>query len=97
MPVAALVALSLAVLSLAAAGIVWQLTELVWARRLAVRRKVLVALHSGQAITGVLWTRRDRFLVLKHAQLLEPGAEPTRMDGDVIVERSEVSYVQVAG
>lgn len=92
----ALVVISLGVLFVAA-GIVWHFIELVWARRLQVRRKVLVALHTGQAIQGVLWTRRNNFLVLKDAQLLEPGAQPTRMDGDVIVERDQVLYVQVAG
>jgi hypothetical protein len=92
----ALVVIALGVLFLCA-GIVWHFTELVWGRRLQVRRKVLVALNTGQAITGVLWTRRAQFLVIKDAQLLEPGVEPTRMDGDVIVERDQVTYVQVAG
>lgn len=96
MDAVALVVISLGVLFVAA-GIGWHLTERLWARRLMVRRKVLVALHTGQAVTGVLWARRDRFLVLKDAELLEPGAEPTRMDGDVIVERDQVTYVQVAG
>lgn len=96
MQVAALVVISLGVLFVAA-GIVWHFTELVWARRLVVRRKVLVALRTGQAVTGLLWTRRNRFLVLKDAQLLEPGVEPTRMDGDVIIEREQVLYTQVAG
>lgn len=66
-------------------------------RRTAVRRKVIVNLLSGEAFSGVLWARRGPLLVLRNAELLEQGASPTPVDGEVVVERSRVSWVQVAG
>lgn len=80
-----------------AAGVLVHLIDVVWAKRLMVRRRVLVSLRSGNAVTGVLWVRRGRSLVLRAAQLLEPGAEPSPMDGDVVLDRDQIEFVQVAG
>lgn len=93
---AVFVVLCLGVLVIAA-GVVVHIVDVVWARRLMVRRRVLVNLRSGSAITGLLWVRRGRTLVLKSAELLEQGAAPVVMDGDVIVDRDQVEYVQAAG
>lgn len=89
-----LVVLALGVLAIAA-GVVWHAIDTVWTRRLMVRRQVLVSLSSGRAFTGLLWARRGRQLVLKSAQLLEPGAQAVTVDGDVVVDRGQVEYVQV--
>jgi hypothetical protein len=75
----------------------WHAFETVWSRRLMLRRRVLVSLTSGRAVTGVMWTRRGRLLVLKDAQLHEQGADPAGMDGDVVIDRDLVEYVQAAG
>lgn len=64
-------------------------------RALVLRRRVLVNLKSGNAIGGVLWTRSRRYLVLKGAELLESGRAPVAVDGEVLVERSNVDFVQV--
>lgn len=94
---AELVVLSLGMLALVAA-VALHVFDRVWARRLMVRRRVVVNLvDGGRAIAGVLWIRRAGFLVLRDAALLEPGAEPVPMDGDVFVERDRVSFVQAAG
>jgi hypothetical protein len=87
----------LVVLAILAAAIIWHTVDVMWSRRLMVRRRVLVNLRSGRAVTGTLWVRRGRLLVLKSAQLLEPGAEPVSMDGDVILDRDQVDFVQAAG
>ncbi len=91
-----LVVLSIGVLVIAA-GVVVHIVDTVWARRLIVRRRVLVNLRSGRAVTGTLWARRGRTLILKSAELLEPGAPPVAMDGDVILDRDQVEFVQAAG
>lgn len=80
-----------------AAGVVVHLFDQVWQRRLMVRRRVLVQLRSGRAVNGVLWQRRGRSLVLKSAELFEPGSDPTPMDGDVVLDREQVEFVQVSG
>ena len=64
-------------------------------RRTAVRRTVVVSLVDGRAIRGVLWARRGPLLVLRGAQLLEPSAQPVDMDGEIVIERARVDFVQV--
>lgn len=64
-------------------------------RRLAVRRRVMVNLVDGKAVSGVLWSQHGRLIVLKDATLHVPGAEPTPVDGEVLVERHRVDFVQV--
>jgi small nuclear ribonucleoprotein (snRNP)-like protein len=64
-------------------------------RRTAVRRRVLVNLKTEKAFRGVLWAKRGPLLVIKHAELLEGRREPVAIDGEVVVERSNVDFVQV--
>ncbi len=79
------------------AGVAWHVYDQTAGRRLVLKRKVLVSLHAGRAITGVLYQRRGRMIVLKSAQLLEPGTDPVAMDGDVVLDRDQVEYMQAAG
>jgi hypothetical protein len=88
--------LLVAVLAVVAA--VWLAVERVAAGRLAVRARVLVNLHNGEAITGVLWSRRGRLLVLRDAAVMTPGQrDPRPVDGDVIVDRDQVTFVPRVG
>jgi len=57
------------------------------------RRSVIVNL-DGRAFRGILWARRGPLLVLSDAELLEAG-EKIPVDGEVVVERSRVEWVQV--
>lgn len=65
-------------------------------RRTAVRKRVVVNL-SDKAFTGILWAKRGPLLVLKDVVLMQHGAADTPMDGEVIVERSRVDFIQVMG
>lgn len=88
--------LLLAVVALVA--LVWLGVEQVAAGRLAVRHRVVVNLVTGQAVRGVLWRRRGRLLVLRDAELYEPGnTRPTPMDGETLVDRDQVLIVQKVG
>jgi len=93
-------ALAVAVLTLGGLAIigavVWHGIDVLGTRRMALRRKVLVSLHSGNAFQGVLWARKGRLLVLRGVELLEPNADPVSLDGDVIVDRDQVEWVQAA-
>lgn len=64
-------------------------------RRAALRRRVLVNLKTDKALGGVLFAQRGPILVLKNAELHESGRPPVALDGDVIVERSNVDFLQV--
>lgn len=59
-------------------------------------RHVLVNLDDGRAFDGVLYDRRGPLLVLREAQLIEPGGgEPVQVDGEVLIERPRVAFIQV--
>lgn len=65
-----------------------------WWRRTAVRKRVVVNLPD-KAFRGVLWAKRGPLLVLRDAELLEAGRPPQALDGEVVVERSRVEFIQV--
>lgn len=91
MLLASVIVVVLAIVGAAGAVAAWLSTP----RRTAVRRRVLVNLVDGKAIAGVLWARRGPLLVLKDATLHGPGPEPVPVDGEVLVERGRVDFVQV--
>ena len=64
-------------------------------RRWPIHEHVLVNLDDGRAFDGVMVGRRGPLLMLRQAQLIEPGSQPIAVDGEVIVERSRVSFIQV--
>lgn len=66
-------------------------------RRSAISRQVSVSTKTGKAIAGVLVYQRGPLLILKDARLLEAGRAPVGLDGDVLIERSNVDFVQVIG
>lgn len=63
-------------------------------RRTAVRKRVLVNL-ADKAFSGILWAQRGPLLVLRDAELLEPGRAAQPMDGEVVIERTRVEFTQV--
>lgn len=65
-------------------------------RRTAVRKRVIVNLPD-KAFAGILWAKRGPLLVLKDVTLMQHGAADTPMDGEVVIERSKIDFIQVAG
>jgi hypothetical protein len=62
--------------------------------KLAMNRRVMINLIAGNAIDGILWDDRGRLLVLRDANLhSEGGSAP--LDGEVIIERDRIAFVQV--
>lgn len=62
------------------------------------RHRVLVNFRdpTAPALDGILWQRRGRWLVMRDCFLLETAkATPTRIDGEVIIDQSYVSFLQV--
>ena len=60
-------------------------------------RSVIVNLKDdpSTAIRAVLWSTRGPWLTFRDASLLKAGSPPTPMDGEVIVHRSNVAFLQV--
>lgn len=55
-------------------------------------------LRSEKSIAGVLTRKAGTLLELRNAQIFEaPGRPPVPMDGTVLIERSNVDFIQVVG
>lgn len=66
--------------------------------RLRYRKTVVVTLRSGPAFRGVLFDADQHVVVLRSAELLAEGAttaHPVGVDGELLILRTEVLYVQV--
>jgi hypothetical protein len=78
----------LSVLSLILGAELWSLP-----RR---RSRVLVnLLHDEGTIAGVLWNRRGCWLVVKDARLLRPNGDSVTIDGEVVIDKDRVAFLQV--
>lgn len=64
-------------------------------KRLAIRRQVIVNLKTGNAIKGILWDQRGGLLILKQALFLTPGGEPSKVDGEALVQVTDIEFTQV--
>lgn len=58
-------------------------------------RSVLVNLISGNAVSGVCSHETDRALVLKGATVHQEDAEPAPADGEVLIDKSNVDFIQM--
>lgn len=63
-------------------------------RRFVVRRRVVVNLLSGKAVEGVVVEHDGPLLVVADARLHEPGVQPHGVDGHVVIERSQIDFIQ---
>jgi hypothetical protein len=63
-------------------------------RRTAVRKRVVVNL-ADKAFSGILWAKRGPLLVLRDVELLEAGRASQAVDGEVVIERAKVEFMQV--
>jgi hypothetical protein len=72
---------------------VWE--RLWWSRPPCLLRQVIVNLADDAAIRGVLWRTQGPWLVLRDAALLKAHGDPIAMDGEIVVHRGTVRFVQV--
>ena len=70
---------------------------LLWWRPPALLRRVTVVLKDEQptSLQGVLWRSRGAWLVLRSVTAVRRGEQPEPIDGEVIVHRVNVSFLQV--
>lgn len=70
---------------------------LFWWRPPCLLRAVIVNLISDQttAIKGVLWSSRGAWLTLREASALHGHATPTPLDGEVVIHRTNIAFIQV--
>jgi hypothetical protein len=63
----------------------------------ALNRQVLVNLVSGNAIAGVCTYNGRTALVVRGATIHEAGAEPATADGEIMIDRINVDFIQLLG
>ncbi len=74
---------------------------LLWWRPPAMLRACIVNLKDAskdgqqQAIQGVLWQSRGAWLTFRNCKALVEGEQAQAIDGDVVVHRSNISFLQV--
>ena len=56
---------------------------------------MIVSLDTGRSFEGVLYDTTGPLLVLRNARALEPGAQAVPLDGEVVVDRSRVEFLQL--
>lgn len=62
--------------------------------RVIERRRVIVNLLDGSSIIGVFYRQTGPLLVIKNATFVAPGTEPVALDGDTVIERDKVLFIQ---
>jgi len=58
-------------------------------------RRVIVNTKTDRAFRGVLWRKVRGYLVLRDAEILKSKGETTPMDGEIVIESSNVDFIQV--
>jgi len=73
------------------------LRSLLWWRPPCLLRRVVVNLthDESSAIEGLLWQARGPWLTLKEAKALKASHPATDILGEVVIHRSQVSFLQV--
>jgi small nuclear ribonucleoprotein (snRNP)-like protein len=60
-------------------------------------REVIVTTKTDKSFRGVLWEKRRGYIVLRKASLLQGRGDAIKMDGEVVIERDNVDFIQVIG
>jgi len=58
-------------------------------------RNVVVNTKTDRAFRGVLWDRQGDYLVLRNTEMLRGRGEVTPMDGDVVIDKDNIDFIQV--
>jgi hypothetical protein len=70
---------------------------LLWWRPPALLRVVIVNLKqpTDEALRGVLWSGRGPWLQLRETSIVPAHGDPQPIDGEVLVPRENVAFIQV--
>ena len=56
---------------------------------------VIVNTKTKLAFRGVLWSQKGTYLVLRNAELLKGKGEAAVIDGEVLIDRTNIDFMQV--
>lgn len=58
-----------------------------------VERREVIVVTGDTSIRGVLWSRRGPLLVIRNAVVMR--GQPVPADGEIVIERRQVNWIQV--
>jgi hypothetical protein len=62
-----------------------------------VRKRAIINTKSDKTFRGIIWKHNTRFVILKNAELLHSSKQATPVDGEVIVYKEDIDFIQVIG
>lgn len=67
--------------------------------RQRLRHKVIVTLKDGSSFAGVLYTADSEAVALRNSEALGLGEKGTNLavDGEVVILRADISFIQLPG
>ena len=51
--------------------------------------------RTDEAFRAVLWKQRGPWLILRDSSLLRAGHDPAPLDGEILIHRERVAFLQV--
>ena len=66
-------------------------------KNLTYGKTVLVNLKTDKAFKGVLIEEKKDFILLKNAELIEREAEKIEIAGSLLLEKSNIDFIQILG
>jgi hypothetical protein len=64
-------------------------------RAYPVRKTGIVNLMSGTSFRGVIWQVAGTWLVIRNVEMLRNNGDVTAVDGEVVVSRDHVDFIQL--
>lgn len=58
-------------------------------------RSSIFNLKTGEALSGLAWEAHGPWFTLRKASLLKAGQLPMLIDGEVVIHRDNIDFVQV--
>jgi hypothetical protein len=62
--------------------------------RTLVARRVVINLKTGRGVDGLLVRKAGDLLFLRNATALEAGAAPAQLDGEAVIQRQDIDFIQ---
>lgn len=62
-----------------------------------VRKRVIINTKSDKTFRGIIWKHNSQFVILKNVELLHSSKQATPVDGEVIIYRTDIDFIQVIG
>lgn len=63
--------------------------------RYAAHKRVVISLKTGLTVTGIITRHRRGYCIVRDAQIIEPGGSSAPADGEILVQRDDIDYVQI--